>query len=250
MLCGCIYQVSAQTKSDSVTVVIQHLDSTFWNAYNNCDTNSIKNYFTENVEFYHDKGGITLGASVLTQSLAKNLCSNVNYHLRREAVAGTVKVFPMLTNNILYGAVITGEHKFYITQNNKPEFVDGEANFTHLWLLTDGIWKMSYILSYNHHSAPFVNTKKEIQLSIKQLDKLAGAYKSDQSGKLQLKREAKTLILSDAKNSYTLYPQSATLFFTKDRDLIFDFIFAENGKPIKMTIKEHGSVVDEMLFVQ
>ena len=39
-----------------------------------------------------------------------------------------------------------------------------------------------------------------------------------------IKREEHLLILSDEKNSYTLYPQSETLFFTKDRDLLFEFI--------------------------
>jgi hypothetical protein len=242
-------QASAQTAPDSVTAIILHLDSSFWNAYNNCDTNAIKNYFMPDVEFYHDKGGITLGASALTQSLAKNLCSNVNYHLRREAVPGTVKVYPLQDNNVFYGAVITGEHLFYITQNNKPELLDGDANFTHLWLLTDGVWKMSRILSYNHHQPAYINTKKEIQLNSTQLDKLTGTYKSDKFGKLQLKREAQVLLLYDGKNSYTLYPQSPTSFFTKDRDLVFDFTLDVSGKPVKMTVKEHGDIADELSFV-
>src|SRR6478736_514963 len=90
VLCIHVHQALAQTATDSITAMILHLDSSFWNAYNKCDTNAIKNYFTENVEFYHDKGGVTLGVSDLTQSFAKNLCSNVNYHLRREVVPGTV----------------------------------------------------------------------------------------------------------------------------------------------------------------
>jgi hypothetical protein len=244
-----MHHALAQTKPDSVTAIILHLDSSFWNAYNHCDTNNIQKYFTENVEFYHDKGGATVGASALTQSLAKNLCSNVNYHLRREAVPGTVKVFPLQNNNVLYGAIITGEHLFYITQNNKPEFVDGEAAFTNLWLFTDGVWKMSRILSYNHHPATYVNTRKEIQLSNLQLDKLIGTYKSDQSGILQLKREANALILSDKKNSFTLFSQSANSFFTKDRDLVFEFTLDASGKAVKITVKEHGVAVDELLRV-
>ncbi len=247
--CLIIHNVSAQTTPDSLTAVILHLDSSFWNAYNNCDTNAFKNYFTEDVEFYHDKGGITSGASALIRSLSKNLCSNVNYHLRREAVPGTVKVFPMQNNNVLYGAIITGEHQFYITQNARPEFLDGDANFTHLWLLKDGVWKMARILSYNHHQATYINTRTEVQLSNTQLDKLTGTYKSNQSGQLKLKKEAQVLIFSDDKNSYTLYPQSATSFFTKDRDLVFDFTLDAAGKPVKVTVKEHGAVADELVFV-
>ena len=140
------------------------MDSAFWNAYNNCDTAKFKNFFTEDVEFYHDKGGITMGVQQLSESFNKNMCSNSHYHLRREAVAGTVKIFPMMQDNKIYGAIITGEHLFYINDNDKPEYLDGDANFTHLWLLKDGVWKMARVLSYNHHAATYVNTKKEILL--------------------------------------------------------------------------------------
>lgn len=146
-----INHATAQTITDPLTAIILHLDSAFWNAYNSCDTNAYKNFFTADVEFYHDKGGITTGAPALIESLSKNLCRNPGYHLRREAVTGTVKVYPMQNNNTTYGAIITGEHVFYITQKGKPEFLDGAAGFTMLWLLKDGVWKMSRILSYNHH---------------------------------------------------------------------------------------------------
>ncbi len=67
---------SAQTKTDPVTAVILHLDSGFWNAYNRCDTSAFKNYLQEDVEFYHDKGGITTGAAALIESLEK-ICATI-----------------------------------------------------------------------------------------------------------------------------------------------------------------------------
>ena len=100
-------RIYAQTEQQNLTATILHLDSAFWNAYNNCDTARFKNFFTDDVEFYHDKGGITIGVQALSESFNKNLCSNAHYHLRREAVAGTVKVFPMLQDNKIYGAIIT-----------------------------------------------------------------------------------------------------------------------------------------------
>lgn len=243
-----VIHASAQTTADSVTAVILHLDSGFWNAYNRCETGAFKNYLEDDVEFYHDKGGITTGAPALIQSLEKNLCSNANYHLRREAVTGTVKVYIMQQNNETYGAIITGEHLFYITQDDKPEFLDGDANFTHLWLLKNNVWKMTRILSYNHHAATYVNTKKEIQLSYAKLDKLTGTYSSTQSGKLKLKRQDGVLILYDDKNSYTLYPQTEISFFTKDRDLVFNFILDASGKPEKMIVQEHDAIADELTY--
>ncbi len=107
---------------------------------------------------------------------------------------------------------------------------------------------MSRILSYNHHAPTYVSTKKEIQLSNAQLDKLVGTYSSTRSGKLRLKRQDNTLILYDDKNSYTLYPQSATSFFTKDRGLVFNFIQDASGRPQKMTVQENGKVIDELMY--
>ena len=142
---------AAQTEHEKLTATILHLDSAFWNAYNRCDTATFKNYFTDDVEFYHDKGGITNTSSSVVDLMNKNLCSNNNFRLRREGVPGTIKVYPMEDNGKIYGAVISGEHLFYITANGKPEYLDGRALFTHLWLLKDGVWKMSRVLSYNHH---------------------------------------------------------------------------------------------------
>lgn len=147
----CSLKTIAQTEQQKLTATILHLDSAFWNAYNNCDTARFKDFVSDDVEFYHDKGGITLGAKALIKSLNENICGNLNQRLRREAVEGTVKVYPMQNGNEVYGAVISGEHKFYIIGKDKPEFQSGVAGFTQMWQLRNGAWKMTRILSYNHH---------------------------------------------------------------------------------------------------
>jgi hypothetical protein len=240
-------QASAQTEQE-LTVTITRLDSAFWNAYNKCDTSQFKKFFTNDVEFYHDKGGITLGEPALITSFNKNLCSNSNFRLRREAVPGSVKIFPMQNNGKIYGAVISGEHLFYINETGKPEYLDGDANFTHLWLLKNGEWKMARILSYNHHAASYINKRKEIELPAQQLDQLKGTYKSNQFGNMTIERENKVLILKSNSGSFTLYPMSNTLFFSKKRDLVFEFVKDTAGKPVKMIVMEHGAKADELIF--
>ena len=69
---------------DRATII--RIDSAFWKAYNNCDTAQFKNFVTDDVEFYHDKGGITTGSVALIESIDKNICGSANSHLRREAV--------------------------------------------------------------------------------------------------------------------------------------------------------------------
>ncbi len=238
----------AQSEQQKLTATILHLDSAFWNAYNSCDTAHFKDFLTDNVEFYHDKGGVTYDAKSLIDALDKNICGNASSHLRREAVAGSVKVYPMKNGDEIYGAIISGEHDFYLTNNGKPEFHSGRANFEQLWVIKDGVWKMSRILSYNHHEPEYKNTRKEIEVPSKQLDQLLGTYKSSQSGTMKVIRENKVLILKDDKNSYTLYPESGTLFFSKDRDLTFEFVKDATGRPLKITVKENGALADELMF--
>jgi len=246
----CSKETFAQAEQEKLTATILHLDSAFWNAYNNCDTTAFANYLTDDVEFYHDKGGITLGAAALIQSLNKNLCSNPDYHLRREAVAGTVKVYPMENGKEIYGAIITGEHVFYITANGKPEYLDGQANFSQLWLLKNDVWKMARILSYNHHPAAYVNSRKEIELPADKLDALSGEYNSKQFGSFSVKRSNNVLLLTAGNQTFTLYPQSDTSFFTKERDLVFEFIKDASNKPTKLVVKERGAIADEAVFVK
>jgi hypothetical protein len=242
-----IAQTCAQSADQKLTATILHLDSAFWNAYNNCDTAHFKDFVTNDVEFYHDKGGITSGASALIESLDKNICG-APYKVRREAVAGSVKVYPLRNGNEIYGAIISGEHLFFMTEQGKPEHQTGVANFTQLWVLKDGIWKMSRILSYNHHEPEYVNTRKEIVLTSQQLDQFKGNYKSKQSGTMSVTRNNNILLLKGGNNTYTLYPLSATSFFTKDRDLVFEFIKDAAGKPVKMVVKERGAQADELIF--
>ena len=215
VLAACSAHIFAQTEQQKLTATILHLDSAFWNAYNNCDTARFKDFVSDDVEFYHDKGGITTDAKSLIESLNKNICGNVNSRLRREAVAGTVKVYPMQNGDEIYGAIISGEHTFYITEKGKPEYHSGVANFTQLWQLKNGVWKMTRILSYNHHEPEYINTRKEIELPASQLDQFSGTYKSARSGTMTVIRENKVLILKGGGQSYTLYPELTIRFLQK-----------------------------------
>jgi hypothetical protein len=147
------FSLHAQKNAQELSKLILEKDSIFWTSYNKCDTALNAQFFSQDVEFYHDKGGITYGRHNLVMSLQNNLCSNPNFRIRREAVPNTLKVYPLEKNGVIYGAVLTGEHYFYITQNGKPESREGHASFTHLWLIKDGAWKMHRIVSYDHHPA-------------------------------------------------------------------------------------------------
>lgn len=144
------FGLSANAQNPGLERSIRENDSLFWIAYNQCDYEGMHEFIADDVEFYHDKGGIQKGWETFIQTTKKNLCERKNWKLRREAVPASYRIFQMEDKGKVYGAILTGEHKFYITESGKPEFYSGIAKFTHLWLLKNGKWKMSRILSYDH----------------------------------------------------------------------------------------------------
>jgi len=120
------------------------LDAALFDAYNRCDLEKFNSFFVEDVEFYHDQGGVTLGRQNLTDSIKKNICGKVT----RELVPGTLQVHYMKG----YGAVEMGVHRFHHPGHEDTERV-GEGKFIHLWQYKDGAWKITRAISYDHGAA-------------------------------------------------------------------------------------------------
>ena len=123
---------------------ISALDSALFDSYNRCDLEKFSSFFVDDVEFYHDQGGVTLGRQKLTQSIRDNICGRVT----RELVPGTLQVHYMKG----YGAVEMGVHRFHHPGHEDTEAV-GEGKFIHLWQYKDGAWKITRAISYDHRAA-------------------------------------------------------------------------------------------------
>ncbi len=134
-------KIQNQQELDSA---ITALDAALFDAYNKCDLEKFASYIDENVEFYHDQGGVTLGRAALTESVKKNICGKVT----RELVPGSLHVFYMKG----YGAIEVGVHRFHHPGHEDTEGV-GEGKFIHLWQYKDGAWKITRVMSYDHHAA-------------------------------------------------------------------------------------------------
>ncbi|AVR46085.1 DUF4440 domain-containing protein [Christiangramia fulva] len=234
-----LYVLNAQEKSVKETILEK--DSIFWNAYNECDIAKMENFLAADLEFYHDKSGVLNGSDKLNESMEKGLCSTGKNKLRREAVPGTVAVFPLKDKDSVYGAIITGEHLFYLV-NAKTEQADGKAKFSNLWLLKDGKWKMHRVFSYDHQPAPYSNEKEKITLSPAQLQEFAGNYLMPSKDAIIVKALEDKLELKAMGKMFTLYPDSENSFFTEERDLTFTF---SEEKPRKLTIFEANTKVAE-----
>lgn len=253
LLLGCLLwdnTLSAQDNDQQLSDLILHKDSLFWQAYNTCDTGKFGDFFSDDLEFYHDKGGITLGLQALLESSRKNLCSSTsNFRLRREVVEGSTKVFPLRKNDTIYGAILNGQHVFYVLETGKKERLDGLAKFSHLWIKRDGNWKMTRVLSYDHGPAPHTGKRKEIALPDNILRTYAGKYKGPQTTDAQVLVEDGTLILQIGEKKFSMYAEKEGLFFSKERDLQFEFVKKDNAVT-KMIVREGGNVVEELNIVQ
>lgn len=124
---------------------ITALDTALFDAFNHCDLKKLAGLLDENIEFYHDQAGVTLGRQNFTESVKNNICTG---DTQRVLVPGTLKIYHMQG----YGAIEMGVHRFL---HPKTEAVNGtgEASFVHLWQYKDGAWKLTRALSYDHHGA-------------------------------------------------------------------------------------------------
>jgi hypothetical protein len=236
---------TAQSDIRQLESIIREKDSLFWQAYNTCATEKFGLYVADDVEFYHDKGGITEGLTALAASAKNNLCSNAAIRIRREAVPGTVKVFPLQRSETIYGAIMSGDHYFHISETGKKERREGLAKFTHLWLLKDGSWKMSRILSYDHGPAPYMNERKALAVSAATLKQFAGRYQGPNAGTITIEAGNNQLNMSIGDKLSILFPETASRFFMKERDITVEFVSDQKGKPSKLVVREGDAVVEE-----
>ena len=142
----------AQKSDQEISKLVKEKDSIFWVGYNTCNLDLMAQFLTKDMEFYHDEGGIILGIDGMKKSMSENICNNSNNKVRRELVPGTFQLFLLKNGDTVYGAIISGEHYFYDSENGGKETRNGVARFTNLWLLKDGEWKMHRILSFDHKS--------------------------------------------------------------------------------------------------
>ena len=143
--------LAAQAQNNQVELFqkIKGLDSAMFSVVYKCDAQKIELFFAEDLEFYHDKSGASNSRAVFMETQKKNFCGERPFYLRREAVSGTMEVFPM--DN--YGALQTGEHVFYIKGSDGKEILDGRAKYVHLWRYDNGHWLITRVLSFDHGPA-------------------------------------------------------------------------------------------------
>lgn len=131
-----IYKPDDKKLYDTIT----HLDSVFFSLYNNCSMqlNEYAAFYSDSLEFYHDKGGLSTSKQDVVEGTKKNICGKVT----RELVKGSVEVYPIAG----YGAVEMGMHMFHNNQEKQtgPPKV---SKFIIFWKQINKEWKITKVVS-------------------------------------------------------------------------------------------------------
>lgn len=136
------YRLAKNYKPDNQQLYdsIVRLDSIFFEAYNTCNLNldNYGSFFSENIEFYHDQGGLITSKQDLISATQKNICGKVT----RELVKGSIEVYPIKG----FGAVEIGLHKFH--NNQEPIGTASKVGrFLIVWENKNNEWKIKRVVS-------------------------------------------------------------------------------------------------------
>ncbi len=131
----------AAGKSGELFGTIARMDGEIFSAFNAHDVDRLMSLFTEDLEFYHDTGGLG-DYRKNAESFRKMFASTPD--IRRDLVEGSLEVYPIKD----YGAMEIGEHRFCHKENGKDDC--GTFKFAMVWRKTGDSWKISRVLSYGH----------------------------------------------------------------------------------------------------
>ena len=118
--------------------------------FEGCDPARLRPMLADDIEFYHDKGGLVFrSADQMVADYSKNCTERAkleSWRSRRELVKSSLIVDPVPG----YGAMEVGDHLFYERKGDGPERLAGRARFAMVWVWNDGSWKLSRVMSYAH----------------------------------------------------------------------------------------------------
>jgi len=140
--------------SPELTAAIAKADhDLFAVVFDTCNVDALKAMVTEDFEFFHDKGGYTDHSGAHFVDDIRKLCerqrAGTDFRARRELVEGSLAVYPIDH----YGAVETGEHRFWKLTPGKPDELTESGRFLHIWKREGDHWRIARVVSYDHQLA-------------------------------------------------------------------------------------------------
>lgn len=116
---------------------IVKMDGIYFDAYNTCDMKTQADLYHEDIEFFHDKGGLATDKQELLKALKENICNKVT----RTVIKGSIEVYPIKG----YGAIEIGYHKFF--NKEEPNAKSIPSKFIMVWKNENDHWKITKVIS-------------------------------------------------------------------------------------------------------
>ena len=120
---------------------ILEMDRILFDAFNSCDIQTMASVFADDLEFFHDTGGLSGHES--TMKVTFENCQR-NLGLVRTLDVDTVAVYPIKG----YGAIQEGRHTFCHLEDGETDC--GTFRFLHIWRQSGPQWQLSRVVSYGH----------------------------------------------------------------------------------------------------
>lgn len=114
------------------------MDSTFFQAYNICDLDKQATLYSDDIEFYHDTGGLMTDKQEILDGTEKYVCGKVT----RELVKGSLEIYPIKD----FGAVEMGLHKFH-NNTEKGGTTSHASKFIIFWKNDNNNWTITKVVS-------------------------------------------------------------------------------------------------------
>ncbi|MEL6557318.1 MAG: nuclear transport factor 2 family protein [Bacteroidota bacterium] len=207
--------------------------------FNRCNLSQIESMLPEHFQFFHDKDGMIQTKEAFVKTLETNLCSTGKNLYQRMLEEESFEVFPLKEDGRLYGAIVSGRHSFDNTI----------ARFTNVFLLEDGRWFPSQMISYDHQPVKSGRLDQSVPLALTpQQQKLyVGDYKFSPDFILSIVREGTKLygdsqgqkaeIIAFGNHRFMDLDQTMNLTFTTDESGLIIGLILE-GPDGKMTAEK------------
>lgn len=151
MLGGCVRHVrSAPESADGLRSgalfdELARMDSILFDAsFASCDAARANAIFADDVEFYHDEAGLSVGEQVRENTRRLTASCPATRGVVRTVVPGSLRVYPIEG----YGAVQMGTHRF----DERGASTSTLAQFVSVWRLQEGRWRLARVLSLDHRA--------------------------------------------------------------------------------------------------
>ena len=131
-----LFGIAQVSKDSNLYKEILATDTALFESYNTCDLETHASLISEDLEFYHDKGGLSTNKEEYMTSMKANICGKVE----RILTPDTFEVHEIKD----FGAISLGKHSFH---NLVEDSYSEPTKFITIYKNTENGWKITRVIS-------------------------------------------------------------------------------------------------------